>query len=173
VTALAIAAGLLIGLSLGALGGGGSILAVPALVYLLGQSAHQATTASLLVVGVAAVVGAITHARAGRVRLSEGAVFGGLGIAGSYAGSRASAGVPANVLLAGFGVLMLAVAGAMIARRRAPARAGRAGAGQASGGPPVPSRRRKPPPGTGMRSARACAAGGVGCWSPALPPVSG
>jgi uncharacterized membrane protein YfcA len=77
VTALAIAAGLLIGLSLGALGGGGSILAVAALVYLLGQSAHQATTASLLVVGVAAVVGAITHARAGRVRLSEGGVFGG------------------------------------------------------------------------------------------------
>lgn len=124
--ALAIAAGLLIGLSLGALGGGGSILAVPALVYLLGQSPHQATTASLLVVGVAAVVGAITHARAGRVRLSQGAVFGALGIAGSYAGSRASAAVPANVLLAGFGVLMLAVAGAMIARRRAQARAAQA-----------------------------------------------
>jgi uncharacterized membrane protein YfcA len=129
VAALAIAAGLLIGLSLGALGGGGSILAVPALVYLLGQSPHQATTASLLVVGIAAAVGAIMHARAGRIRLREGAVFGGLGMAGSYAGSRASAAVPANVLLAGFGVLMLAVAGAMIARRRAPARAAQAGAG--------------------------------------------
>lgn len=123
--ALAIAAGLLIGLSLGALGGGGSILAVPALVYLLGQSPHQATTASLLVVGVAAVVGAITHAGAGRVRLKKGAVFGVLGTAGSYAVSRASAAVPANVLLAGFGVLMLAVAGAMIARRRAQVRAAR------------------------------------------------
>lgn len=118
---LAIAAGLFIGLSLGALGGGGSILAVPALVYLLGQSPHQATTTSLLVVGVAAVVGAITHARAGRVRLREGAVFGVLGIAGSYAGSRLSAAVPATVLLAGFGVLMLAVAAAMAARRPRPA----------------------------------------------------
>ena len=64
--ALAIAVGVLIGLSLGALGGGGSILTVPALVYLLGQSPHQATIASLLVVGLAAVAGAITHARAGR-----------------------------------------------------------------------------------------------------------
>jgi uncharacterized membrane protein YfcA len=117
---LAIAAGLMIGLSLGALGGGGSILAVPALVYLLGQSPHQATTASLLVVGAAAVVGAITHARAGRAWLREGAIFGLLGIAGSYAGSRLSATVPANVLLAGFGVLMLAVAAAMIARRPRP-----------------------------------------------------
>ena len=118
--ALAIVAGLLIGLSLGALGGGGSILAVPALVYLLGQSPHQATTASLLVVGAAAVVRAITHARAGRVRLREGAVFGALGIAGSYAGSHLSAAVPANLLLTGFGVLMLAVAAAMLARQSRP-----------------------------------------------------
>lgn len=116
--ALAVAAGLMIGLSLGALGGGGSILAVPALVYLLGQSPHQATAASLLVVGVAAGAGAVTHARAGRVRLAEGAVFGILGIAGSYLGSRASAAVPANALLAGFGILMLAAAAAMIIRRR-------------------------------------------------------
>jgi len=97
VAALAIVAGLLIGLSLGALGGGGSILAVPALVYLLGQSPHQATTASLLVVGAAAVVRAITHARAGRVRLREGAVFGCWGSPGP-AGSRLSAAVPARSL---------------------------------------------------------------------------
>jgi uncharacterized membrane protein YfcA len=132
VVALAVAVGLLIGVSLGALGGGGSILAVPALVYLLGQSPHQATTASLLVVGAAAVSGAIIHARAGRVRLREGAVFGVLGIAGSYAGSRLSAAVPANVLLAGFGLLMLAVAAIMIARRRSQPRAAQ-DRGQASG----------------------------------------
>ena len=117
---LAIAAGLLIGLSLGALGGGGSILAVPALVYLLGVSPHQATTASLLVVCVAAVVGAVTHARAGRARVGTGVVFGLLGVAGSYAGSLASAAVPAGALLAGFGALMLVVAAAMIVRRRIP-----------------------------------------------------
>jgi uncharacterized membrane protein YfcA len=76
---VAVTAGLLIGASLGALGGGGSILTVPALVYLLGQSPHQATTASLMVVGTAAIVGAVAHARAGRVRLRTGAVFGVLG----------------------------------------------------------------------------------------------
>lgn len=108
---------------LGALGGGGSILAVPALVYLLGQSAHQAIAASLLVVGGAAATGAIIHARAERVRLREGAVFGVLGIAGSYAGARLSAAVPASVLLAGFGLLMLAVAATITARRRSQPRA--------------------------------------------------
>jgi uncharacterized membrane protein YfcA len=121
---LAVAAGLLIGASLGALGGGGSILTVPALVYLLGQSPHQATTASLIVVGTAAIVGALAHARAGRVRLKAGVMFGVLGIADSYAGSRASTAVPANVLLAGFGMLMLAVGVLMIMHRRGPARPG-------------------------------------------------
>jgi len=115
---LAVGAGLLIGLSLGALGGGGSILAVPVLVYLLGQPAYQATTASLLVVGTAAVAGAVTHARAGRVRLREGVTFGVLGAAGAYLGSKASEAVPPNILLAGFGVLMLAVAAAMVFRQR-------------------------------------------------------
>ena len=115
--ALAIAAGLLIGVGLGALGGGGSILTVPALVYLLGLSPHRATTASLLVVGVAAVVGAVAHARGGRVRLKTGAMFGALGVAGSYAGSLVSATVPANLLLAGFGLLMLTVAALMLLRR--------------------------------------------------------
>jgi uncharacterized membrane protein YfcA len=146
--ALAVAAGLMIGLSLGALGGGGSILAVPALVYLLGQSPHQATTASLLVVGVAASAGAVTHARAGRVRLAEGAVFGILGIAGSYLGSRASTAVPASALLAGFGILMLAVAAAMITGQRpgrhAPGRH-RDGAHQ----PPEPRKTRAWTPGRG------------------------
>jgi uncharacterized membrane protein YfcA len=122
---VAIVAGVLIGTSLGALGGGGSILTVPALVYLLGQSPRQATTASLMVVGVAAMVGAMTHARGGRVRLRTGAVFGVLGIAGSYAGSLASAAVPPNLLLAGFGVLMLTAAAVMILRRRGQAQPGR------------------------------------------------
>ncbi len=55
--AIAIPAGLLIGLSLGALGGGGSILTVPALVYLLHQSPRAATTGSLLIVGITALAG--------------------------------------------------------------------------------------------------------------------
>ena len=73
---LAVPAGLLIGLSLGALGGVGSILTVPALVYVLGQSAHGATTASLVIVGVTSLAGMAAHARAGRVRFGSGLIFG-------------------------------------------------------------------------------------------------
>ena len=70
--ALALPIGLLIGLSLGALGGGGSILTVPALVYLLGQDPRAATTGSLLIVGVTALAGMAAHYRAGRVRVAQG-----------------------------------------------------------------------------------------------------
>jgi uncharacterized membrane protein YfcA len=113
---LAVPAGLLIGLSLGALGGGGSILTVPALVYVLGQSAHGATTASLVIVGVTSLAGMAAHARAGRVRFGSGLIFGGLGTVGSLAGARLSAGVNSDVLLAAFAVLVLIAAGAMLAR---------------------------------------------------------
>ena len=82
--AIAIPVGLLIGLALGALGGGGSILTVPALVYLLDQSPHAATTGSLLIVGVTALAGMVAHARRGsgpgRCRAWS---FGVLGIGGS------------------------------------------------------------------------------------------
>jgi uncharacterized membrane protein YfcA len=116
----AIAAGLAIGVSLGALGGGGSILTVPALVYLLHQSAHGATAGSLVIVGVTAAAAAAGHLRAGRVRLGVGIAFGLLGVAGSYAGTRASAAVDQHVLLVAFAGLMVIAAAAM-ARRRAPA----------------------------------------------------
>jgi uncharacterized membrane protein YfcA len=115
---LALPIGLLIGLSLGALGGGGSILTVPALVYLLGQDTHVATTGSLLIVGVTALAAMVAHQRAGRVRVAQGLVFGVLGIAGSYAGSRLSAAVAPAALLAAFSVLMLVVAAVMFGRAR-------------------------------------------------------
>ena len=60
--------GFLIGVSLGALGGGGSILAVPALVYAAGQTPKHATTTSLVLVAITAVIGILPHWRAGRVR---------------------------------------------------------------------------------------------------------
>lgn len=125
--ALVIPAGLLIGLSLGALGGGGSILAVPALVYLFGQDSQAATTGSLLIVGVTSLIGLIPHHRAGRVSPAKGLVFGVLGVAGSYLGSQLSTTVPQVVLLAGFSVLMLVVAALMTSRRRKQARSGFAG----------------------------------------------
>ena len=105
--ALAVGLGLLIGLALGALGGGGSILTVPALVYLLGEPPHAAATASLIIVGVTALSGTLTHARAGTVQWKQGFTFGVLGILGSYAGSRLSAAADPQLLLFGFAVLML------------------------------------------------------------------
>jgi uncharacterized membrane protein YfcA len=119
--AIAIPAGLLIGLSLGALGGGGSILTVPALVYLLHQQPHAATTGSLLIVGIAALAGMAAHWRASRVRAAQGITFGAIGVAGSYAGSRLSASIPPDLLLTLFAVLMLVAATAMLRRRRSAA----------------------------------------------------
>lgn len=121
VVAVAVLAGVLIGISLGALGGGGSILTVPALVYLAGQDAATATTGSLVIVGVTSLVALVPHARAGRVRFAQGLVFGGLGIGGSYLGSALAAGIDADVLLQAFAVLMLVVAVVMIRRSLRPA----------------------------------------------------
>lgn len=128
--AVAIPAGLLIGLSLGALGGGGSILTVPALVYLLHQPPHAATTGSLLIVGITALAAMAAHYRAGRVRLAPGITFGVLGVAGSYAGTRLSASIRPDLLLTLFAGLMLAAAAAML-RRRQPAAGDRTAAPEA------------------------------------------
>jgi uncharacterized membrane protein YfcA len=117
VVLIAVAAGALIGLSLGALGGGGSILAVPVLVYPLGQSPAQATTGSLVVVGITSLTGAVTAARAGNVLLARGVAFGVVALGGAIAGAKASAHVPEPLLLACFSVLMLVVGGLMAARQ--------------------------------------------------------
>jgi uncharacterized protein len=125
--AIIVVAGALVGLSLGALGGGGSILTVPVLVYGLGQSAGQATTGSLIVVGVTSLIGAVTAYRSGNVLLTRGLAFGAVAIAGSAVGAKASGLVPATALLTAFGVLLLAVAGVM-AGRQLRARRGQPGA---------------------------------------------
>ncbi|GAA2797282.1 sulfite exporter TauE/SafE family protein [Kitasatospora sp. CM 4170] len=111
---LAIAASLLIGVLLGILGGGGSMLTVPILVYLAGQDTKQAITTSLFVVGVTSIAGLISHARAGRVRWRTGTLFGLAGMAGAYAGGRAAAHIPDTVLLIAFALMMLATAAAML-----------------------------------------------------------
>ncbi len=114
---LALRAGALIGLSLGALGGGGSILAVPVLVNLLDQSAAQATTGSLVVVGVTTVIGAATAARSGNVLIARGVGFGAVAVGGAALGATASTHVPDNVLLAAFATLMLTVGCLMVWRQ--------------------------------------------------------
>jgi uncharacterized membrane protein YfcA len=102
--------GFLIGVSLGALGGGGSILAVPVLVYAAGESATAATTTSLLVVGVTALGGMVAHLRAGRVRVVPGILFGIAGVGGSLLGTQLNHSVNENVLLLAFAGLMLIAA---------------------------------------------------------------
>lgn len=117
---LTLAASLLIGVLLGVLGGGGSMLTLPILVYLAGQGTKQAITTSLFVVGVTSLAGLISHARAGRVRWRTGTLFGLAGMAGAYAGGRVAAYVPDTVLLVAFALMMLATAAAML---RSPRRA--------------------------------------------------
>ncbi|MDO5740487.1 MAG: sulfite exporter TauE/SafE family protein [Ornithinimicrobium sp.] len=110
---LAAALGLLIGVALGALGGGGSLLTVPALVYLLGLEPAGAITSSLIIVGTTSLIALLPHARRGRVRFGQGLAFGVLGTAGSWAGSRLSAGVDPDVLMVAFATLMVLVAALM------------------------------------------------------------
>jgi uncharacterized membrane protein YfcA len=131
---LALPIGLVVGLLLGALGGGGAILAVPALVYLLGQSPRAATAASLVIVIVSASTGIYGHWRAGRSHLGAGAVFAAAGIAGSVLGSRLSGAIDPNLLLLGFAGLMLVVAAIMFYRQRQPAPAPAPPAPQPVGG---------------------------------------
>jgi uncharacterized membrane protein YfcA len=111
---LASPLGFLIGLSLGALGGGGSILAVPALVYAAGQGPKGATATSLFLVGTAALVGMGDHWRAGRVRLGTGLAFGLVGIGGSIAGSALNRHLDPDVLLLGFAGLVCVAAWRML-----------------------------------------------------------
>lgn len=114
---LAALFGAAIGVSLGMLGGGGSILAVPALVYGLGQPVRDAVPTSLLVVGGSAVAGALSHLRSGKVPWRSASLFGAAGIAGSFAGALVNHRLDEDALLVGFSALMLVAAGAMLRKR--------------------------------------------------------
>ena len=106
--------GFLIGLALGALGGGGSILAVPVLVYAAGQDPRAATATSLLLVGTAALVGMGAHHRAGRVQVRTGVFFGLAGVGGSLLGTAVNRALDPNALLLGFSVLIVVAAWRML-----------------------------------------------------------
>jgi len=108
--ALAIPLGLSIGLAMGMLGGGGSVLAVPLLIYLLDQSVEEATTASLLVVAAGAVAGGLGHARAGRVCWRHAGTFTAAALPGIVAGTVAANTLGADALLVAFALVMLAAA---------------------------------------------------------------
>ncbi|WP_216587690.1 sulfite exporter TauE/SafE family protein [Streptomyces brasiliscabiei] len=102
---LALVAGGVIGLSLGALGGGGSVLAVPALVYLLGFGPASAATASLVIVTVTSAAGLAAHLRAGTVRLRDGTLFAAAGLVPAALGGALSAELPATLLTGAFALV--------------------------------------------------------------------
>jgi uncharacterized membrane protein YfcA len=87
---LGLALSLLIGVSLGFFGGGGSILTVPLLVYVFGLEPKQAIASSLVIVAISSVSGAVQHWRAGNVRWQVALFFGLAGMAGAYTGGVAT-----------------------------------------------------------------------------------
>ena len=110
----ALGLGLLIGLVMGALGGGGSVLTVPVLVFALGLSAQEATTGSLVIVGITAVVASVGHARSGNTRWKTGLLLGAAGVPASVLGTRLNRLIDENVLLLSFAALMLVAAAGML-----------------------------------------------------------
>jgi uncharacterized membrane protein YfcA len=111
---LSVALGVGIGLSLGLLGGGGSILTVPALVYIVGLPVADATGTSLAIVGATALLGAVRHFQAGRVDLRAALGFGVASMAGSVLGSLLGRDLPGTLLLTLFALLMIAAATVML-----------------------------------------------------------
>jgi uncharacterized protein len=110
-----------IGVSLGLLGGGGSILAVPVLVYVAGIEAKESIAMSLAIVGATSFIGSLLHGRKGKLDLRVAATFGGAGIIGAYFGARLTQLVASGSLLLIFAALMLTVAVLMLARQDRPA----------------------------------------------------
>jgi hypothetical protein len=115
---LGYALAVLIGVSLGLLGGGGAILTVPALVYVMGMDVKQAVPTSLVIVGLTAFTGMLRHRSAGTVDVRAAVTFGPAAILGSLIGTRAALLVASEVQLVVFGVILLAAATMMLRPRR-------------------------------------------------------
>lgn len=111
---LIFAIGFGIGTLLGLLGGGGSILAVPALVYLVGQTPQVAVTASLAIVGANSAVGAFLHNAHGGLNWRVALTFGGVGMVTAYLSAGVSKSVSPVVLMVTFAVLMLVIGAVMV-----------------------------------------------------------
>ena len=107
-----------IGLSLGLLGGGGSILTVPLLTYVAGMDPKEAIAASLFVVGATSVLSTLTHARMGNVQWRTGLIFGVASMAGAFLGGLAGGYIPGVILMLAFAVMMIATAIAMLRGRK-------------------------------------------------------
>lgn len=115
---MVILSGAIVGIVLGLVGGGGSILAVPLLVYVVGiSSPHVAIGTSAIAVAASALANLIGHARGGEVKWRCAAVFAGAGVFGAFAGASIAKLLDGQRLLVLFGILMLVV-GALMLRRR-------------------------------------------------------
>ncbi len=112
--ALALLAGAATGLVLGIFGSGGSIIALPALIYLLHVEPKSAIAMSLGVVAVTATLSAIDHGRRGNVDVRVALVFGLFGVAGTFAGAKLGLAIPVVVQLALFALVMYAAAWRML-----------------------------------------------------------
>jgi uncharacterized protein len=105
---LSLVSGTVVGFSLGLIGGGGSILAVPLLIYVVGVAdTHIAIGTSALAVGVNALSNMIDHHKRGHVKIKEGLIFAIPGIFGSIFGAQLGLLTPSNKLLVLFGIFML------------------------------------------------------------------
>lgn len=116
----AVPFGLAIGLALGSVGGGGAILALPVLVYVLGEPIGPAVTGSLIVVALAAAIGASSLAVQGSVCWRLALTFSAPAAVGAVAGTMASVAVSPTLLIVGFVPVMLAAAGASWHRAGSP-----------------------------------------------------
>lgn len=116
-----LAAGLilstLIGISLGLIGGGGSIIIIPVLVYILGIEAHHAIDMSLIIVGATSLIGAALHNQRGTIKLKTGALFSTTGTLGAYFGSRLTNLLSPAALLLLIAILMIIIAMVMLIKR--------------------------------------------------------
>ena len=111
--------GFTIGLTLGLLGGGGSILTVPALVYLVGQTPQSAVTTSLAIVGANSAVGALFHQRSGTFNWKVALIFGGTGMVVAYLAAGISNLLSPALLMVLFATLMLLVGTLMLLQKNA------------------------------------------------------
>ncbi|GLX49611.1 hypothetical protein Shyhy01_25610 [Streptomyces hygroscopicus subsp. hygroscopicus] len=122
---LALLCGAVVGLALGALGGGGGVLAVPALVYLLGLAPADAGTTSLVVVTITSVTALARHAGTGNIRWRTGALFAAAGVAPAIGASVLAHRIPQALLTTAFAVLAAFAALVMLRGLRAARGAGR------------------------------------------------
>ncbi|RUL87483.1 sulfite exporter TauE/SafE family protein [Tautonia sociabilis] len=145
--ALSLLFGTIVGFSLGLTGGGGSIFAVPLLVYGLGVVPNEAVGVSLAAVGATALFGCLHRLRAGEVEVGTGLIFAGAGMVGAPIGSWIGAKLPGTLLLLLFSGLMLVVAARMWRKATTSpdeSRAIRARTGPLPSGEPGPTCRRDP-----------------------------